>query len=151
MPRCSVCQHPERHQIEMLKLAGASFDTLVEKFGLRNRDVLWRHMHKHVSAAHRAALVADIPLTELAERAAADGVSLLDHLKIVRASLMSMYLTAVAAGEPRTATLVAGRLLETLRDCIAMNWAEVHDFEDEEVEGALGEIGFRWRRRHELL
>jgi hypothetical protein len=38
----------------------------------------------------------------------------------------------------------AGDLVEALRDGVAVDGAEGDDFEEEEVEGALGEVGFGW-------
>jgi hypothetical protein len=121
LAKCSLCHHPERHRIEMLRLAGTPLEALSERFALGDtiaagRDRLWRHMRQHVTRDHRAALLADIPLSELAERAASENASVLDHLQIVRSNLMGMFLTAAGAGEAKTAALVSGRLLETLRD-----------------------------------
>lgn len=121
MAKCSICSHPERSRIEMLRLAGASLESLSERFALGDtvpagRDRLWRHMKNHVTQADRAALVADIPLTELADRAAAEGASLLDHLNIIRANLMRLFIVASGAGDTRAAAAVSGRLLEALRD-----------------------------------
>lgn len=116
--RCTICNHPERTRIEMLRIAGTSLDALVKRFELGDggRDRLWRHMKAHVSDADRAALVADIPLSELAARAAAENMSLLDYLKVVRGGLMQLFLAAVAAGDLNGSPRVAGRLLESLRD-----------------------------------
>lgn len=105
----------------MLRLAGASLESLAERFSLGStipagRDRLWRHMRDHVTADHRAALLADVPLSELAEKAAAQNASLLDHLNIVRMNLMTLFLSAAGAGEHKAAALVSGRLLECLRD-----------------------------------
>jgi hypothetical protein len=36
-------------------------------------------------------------------------------------------------------------LFEALGDGVAVNWTEGDDFENEEVEGALREVGFGWR------
>ena len=38
----------------------------------------------------------------------------------------------------------AGDLFEALGDGVAVDGTEGDDFEDEEVEGALGEVGFGW-------
>lgn len=121
-PKCSICSHPERTRIEMLRLAGLSLDSTVTRFGLGEggRDRLWRHMKNHVSASDRAALVADIPIQELAEKAASEGGSILDHLAIVRSGLMKLYVAAVGVGDARAAAPLAGRLAEVLRDQAAL-------------------------------
>ena len=85
---CTVCRHAERMRIEMLRLAGSTADTLASRFGLK-RDAIYRHMANHVSASTKAALIADTPLKDLADRAAAEGVSLIDYLAIVRTTVMT--------------------------------------------------------------
>jgi hypothetical protein len=112
-PRCTVCRHAERARIELLRLAGVSLDNLASQFGVK-RDAVHRHMAKHVSDADKAAYLADIPLDQLKARAADEGVSLLDFLRIVRATLIRRFQIAAEAGDNHATASLAGRLNETL-------------------------------------
>ena len=80
----------------MARLSGASLDSIATKFGIK-RDAIWRHMEAHVDADRRAMLVADVPLKELADRAAREGVSLLDYFAVIRSTLMSQMIAAASA------------------------------------------------------
>jgi hypothetical protein len=97
----------------MTRLAGASLDHLAATFGIE-RTMIWRHMRDHVSAADKAAYIADIPVQEMVARAAAEGVSLLDYVKIVRASLVKQFHLAVAVNDSRAVAALAGKLHESI-------------------------------------
>jgi hypothetical protein len=71
--QCSICRHPLRHQIEMARVAGASVAAIGLKFGI-HKDAVWRHCRDHLDEAARASYLADIPLSELAERANAESM-----------------------------------------------------------------------------
>lgn len=118
MAKCTICAHPDRYQIELLSISGASLVSLVERFKLGDggKDRLWRHMKAHVNAETRALMVADVPLSELAARAAEEGASLLDHIRIVRSGLMQLFIACRSSGDAKSAAAVAGRLLELFRD-----------------------------------
>ena len=111
--RCKVCSHPERHRIEMLRLAGSSSDALSARFGLK-RDSIYRHMAAHVSANDKAALIADVPLRELADRAADEGLSLLSYFGIVRSTLIAQMLGAAGANDRNGTASLAGRAIDVL-------------------------------------
>ncbi|WP_256807772.1 hypothetical protein [Bradyrhizobium sp. Bra64] len=112
--RCQVCRHPERWRIELLRAGGASLDSLGEKFGV-DRDAIWRHWSKHVSAEMKASyLCGPAQLAELAEKAAAEGDSVLDHLRMIRTVLTGQLAAMTEAGDGRGAAYVAGRLTSTL-------------------------------------
>ena len=110
---CTVCRHPERARVEMLRLAGVSLDTIAEQFDL-SRDAVWRHMGKHLSEADKAAYLAEVPLAEMLARAADEGVSLLDFFKIVRGTLMKQFQLAASVNDRRAVAALAGKLNETL-------------------------------------
>src|SRR5258708_5902304 len=113
-PRCQVCRHPERWRIELLRAGGASFESLAAKFGV-DRDPGWRHWHQHVSEdMKRQYLVGPAQLAELAEVAASEGASVLDHLKAVRTILMAQLASVSEAGDARASAFVAGRLIDAL-------------------------------------
>ena len=112
--RCQVCRHPERWRIELLQASGASLDRLADKFDLQ-RDAIHRHWHKHVSTEMKASyLCGPSQLAELAERAAVEGDSVLDHLRMVRTVLTGQLAAMTEAGDGRGAAYVAGRLTSTL-------------------------------------
>lgn len=99
----------------MARLAGASLDTVAAKFEC-SRDSVWRHMDKHVDDDRRAMLVADVPLKELADRAAEEGVSLLDYFAVIRSTLMTQMLAAASVHDRHATAVLAGRAVEALRE-----------------------------------
>src|SRR3954447_3876440 len=110
---CTVCKHPDRARIEMLRLAGVGLDKIAEQFGV-SRDAVWRHTGKHLSEADKAAYLAEVPLAEMLVRAADEGVSLLDFFKIVRGTLMKQFQLAASVNDRRAVAALAGKLNETL-------------------------------------
>jgi hypothetical protein len=112
--RCQVCRHPERWRLELLRAGGASLDSLAEKFGLE-RDAIHRHWHNHVTDEMKASyLCGPSQLAELAEKAAAEGDSVLDYLRMIRTVLTGQLAAMTEAGDGRGAAYVAGRLTKTL-------------------------------------
>src|SRR5258708_6669522 len=112
--RCQVCRHPERWRIELLRAGGASLDALGEKFSV-DRDAIWRHWQNHVTTEMKASyLCGPAQLAELAEKAAAEGDSVLDHLRMIRTVLTGQLAAMTEAGDGRGAAYVAGRLTATL-------------------------------------
>ena len=99
----------------MARLAGASLDAISGKFGV-SRDVVWRHMARHVDADRRSMLVADVPLKELADRAAEEGISLIDYLGIVRSAVMNQLINASSMNDRHGTAVLAGRAVEVLRE-----------------------------------
>ncbi len=113
-PRCTVCQAPERWRVELLRAGGASFESLATKFNL-GADAIARHWNKHVTADAKATYLAGpAQLDALATRAAAEGDSVLDYLRIVRTSLLSSLAACSEAGDARGVALVAGTLIAAL-------------------------------------
>ena len=113
-PRCQVCRHAERWRIQLLRAGGASLDSLGEKFGV-HRDAVHRHWRDHVPVELKAGYLAGpVQLQELAEKAADEGGSILDHLHAVRVLLMGQLACMVQAGDGRGAAYVAGRLTSVL-------------------------------------
>ncbi|WP_439399348.1 hypothetical protein ACRQ5Q_18405 [Bradyrhizobium sp. PMVTL-01] len=112
--RCQVCRHPERWRVELLRAGGASLDALADKFSL-DRDAIWRHWQKHVSDEMKASyLCGPAQLAELAEKAASEGDSVLDHLRMVRTVLTGQLAAMNEAGDGRGVAYVAGRLTSVL-------------------------------------
>src|SRR5690349_20290252 len=113
--QCTICSHAERYQIELALVSGVSTRAIAKKFGV-SRDAAWRHHTNHVPAERRTQLVAGpLKLTELAQKAADEGLALIDYLSMVRSVLLSRFLvTAETDDRPGTA-MIGGRLLECLR------------------------------------
>jgi hypothetical protein len=112
--RCQVCRHDERWRIELLRAGGASLDSLAAKFGV-DRDAIWRHWRDHVTDEAKAGyLVGPAELATLAERAAIEGDSVLDNLRLCRTVLTGQLAVMTEAGDGRGAAYVAGQLTRTL-------------------------------------
>ena len=114
--RCTVCAHPERHRIELLRLAGTPTDTIVERYPELGRDAVYRHMANHVDAETKAAMIADVPLAELAERAVKEGQSLLDYFQIIRSTVMATMQRAAAVNDYTGTAALAKRAADVNRD-----------------------------------
>jgi hypothetical protein len=113
-PPCIVCRHADRALIEATRIAGASLDNIARKFNI-SRDCVHRHMTNHVSEADRLQHISDIPVQELAERAANEGVSLLDYFAIVRGILLQQFQLCASVNDKNGVAILAGRLTEVLR------------------------------------
>lgn len=97
-----------------MRAGGASLDSLAEKFSV-DRDAIWRHWQNHVTTEMKASyLCGPAQLAELAEKAAAEGDSVLDHLRMIRTVLTGQLAAMTEAGDGRGAAYVAGRLTSTL-------------------------------------
>jgi hypothetical protein len=113
--KCTICAHEQRYQIELALVSGVSCRAVARKYSV-SRDSAWRHLKNHVPSERRAELVAG-PLkpAELAQRAADEGMTLLEYVAMVRNSLMARFLAASEADDRQGTALVAGRLLDCLR------------------------------------
>lgn len=97
------------------RFAGASLDSIAAKYSI-GRDALWRHMAKHVSEDLKAQYIVDVPVKELAARASAEGLSVLDYLAIVRGVLLQEFQLAAGVHDKHATASLAGRLTEVLRE-----------------------------------
>jgi len=113
---CKVCSHPLRHEIEQLRVAGCSLDAIAAKYDGVLRDSIHRHMQNHVSEASKAVYLADVPLSEVAERAAKEGGSLLNYLSLVRTTVFQQLLLASSVNDGNRVAVLAGRATEVLRE-----------------------------------
>ena len=100
--RCIVCGHPDRVLIEAARVAGCSLDTIAAKHSI-SRDAIFRHMKNHVDDAARADYLANIPMKDLAAKAAEEGVSVLQYFSVIRGILMSQFQLAASVND-RNAT-----------------------------------------------
>jgi hypothetical protein len=73
-------------------------------------------MHAHIDEADRAALIADLPMKEMARRAAEEGISVVDYLKVVREVLMRQLLAAASSGDRIGTSSLSGRAIECLKE-----------------------------------
>lgn len=113
--QCTVCKHERLYEIELALCSGVSGRAVAKKYGV-SQDAAKRHLKNHVTDERKAELVAGpLSIAELAQKAADEGMSLLDYLAIVRNALMSRFLAASEADDRQGACLVSGRLLECLR------------------------------------
>jgi hypothetical protein len=114
-PTCSICQHPKRHEIEALRAAGCSLDSIASKCGA-HRDAIWRHWTKHVTNDVKSQYLADIPIAEVAERAAKEGGSLLSYLSLVRTTIFNQMMIAASTNDGFRVATLAGRAIEALKE-----------------------------------
>jgi hypothetical protein len=111
---CLVCQHKDRVRIEASRVAGVSLDNLSRKFAV-SRDSIFRHMRDHVDDDLRAQYLLEVPIKDLAEAAAAENVSVLEYLSIVRATLLQQFQLAASCNDKNGVAILGGRLTEVLR------------------------------------
>jgi len=107
--------HPDRIRIEATRIAGASLDAIAAKCGV-SRDAVHRHMHRHVSEDVQNQYRLDVPVRELAAKAADEGVSLLGYFSIVRGVLLQQFQLAASVNDKNGTAVLAGRLTEVLRE-----------------------------------
>src|SRR5260370_16269914 len=98
-PICSICKHENRVLIEQTRIAGASLDSIALKFGC-SRDSVHRHMANHVSQDLLAQYLADAPIKELAQKAAAEGMSVLQYLSFIPIPLINQFQMAPSLHHP---------------------------------------------------
>jgi hypothetical protein len=111
---CQICRHPDRVLIEQTRVAGASLDNIARKYNC-HRDAIHRHMRNHVPEDLKAEYLAGVDLKKLAQKAADEGMSVLQYLSIVRATLMSEFQLSAAVHDRHATSALAGRLVEVLR------------------------------------
>jgi hypothetical protein len=111
---CTICRNDERWRIELLRASGVGLDAIAAKFNV-SRDAVHRHWTLHVTPEMKANyLCGPAQLSQLAEKAAHEGDSVLDHLRMVRTVLTGQLAAMSEAGDGRGAAYVAGRLTATL-------------------------------------
>lgn len=113
-PKGHLHRHPDRLAIELASLSGMSLDRIAERFAVK-RDSIWRHM-KSLDPAYRAALVSDVPLEEMAARAAKEGLSLLDQLMVLRQSLLHAAIEAKASGDHYAHATLSNAAVNAIRE-----------------------------------
>jgi hypothetical protein len=112
--RCKVCSHDEKWRIELLKASGAGSEALSRKFGV-SADSIDRHWRSHVDDQAKVGHLAGIAnLEKLAEKAATEGESVLDYLRVCRNTLLTQLSVTALAGDARTIGYLTGQLVHVL-------------------------------------
>ncbi len=109
MPRCSVCSHPQRREIDIGLLRGLSIRDAANRFNL-SRAAVGRHKQNHIPV--RIARIESSQNARDEERAARDVGEELAHLWDEAAAVLE---EARASGAPKTA-LAAIKELRHLLD-----------------------------------
>ena len=111
---------PGAPPVELKRAHGQTLEALAEEFGL-SRQAIWRHWRDHVTDEAKAGYLAGaLKLEELKERAEAEQMSLLDYFGVMRSILTAQFCAAAEAGAHGSTALLAGRLLECLKQIAAL-------------------------------
>jgi len=110
---CTICKHPNRALIEQARVVGCSLDAISAKYGV-SRDALHRHCKNHLSDDLRSEYLAQVPLRELAEKAAAEGLTVLEYLSLVRGILVQQLQLASSVNDRNGVSNIARTLNDTL-------------------------------------
>ncbi|MGJ4928723.1 hypothetical protein ACQR1I_13620 [Bradyrhizobium sp. HKCCYLS2038] len=114
-PKCSICSHKSRHQIEIGLAHGISHEALARRFNV-SHDAIGRHAKNHVTPAMRAAiLTAQAPSKiDLAELQATEQEGLLSQLVHQRARLQQLAAMAGDYGDVGAAINAEGKITANL-------------------------------------
>ena len=114
-PRCTICNHPARPQIDLAIATGVAKRAIAERFQV-SRDAVWRHGQTHLTAEMRAALATKLLQREGDTRRILleEGAGVSEALKAIRGPLFGLFLATVDTGDNRAATALSGRLHENL-------------------------------------
>ena len=104
--RCTVCDHPQREEIDRQLVCGGSYRKIADQFSLSFGSIS-RHKDGHIPAALVKAHDAD----EVAQ-----GDTLMDQVKALQAEAVDILAEARAAGDLKTALLGIGKA----RDCLEL-------------------------------
>ena len=103
---CTICVHPERHEMEAALVTGTSQRTVAQQWGV-SRDALRRHVaHNHITPAIIAIQ---------AEREHAGAVTLLDRVESLIRRTERLLTAAEASGAVTTALAAVREQRELLR------------------------------------
>jgi hypothetical protein len=99
----------------MARAGGCSLDSIASRFSA-HRDAIWRHWTRHVSNDVKSQYLADVSISEIAEKAAREGGSVLNYLSLVRTTLFNQLLLAAAANDSYRTAVLAGKAIDALRE-----------------------------------
>jgi hypothetical protein len=117
---CTICMHPQRPQIEMMRVAGVPFRTLAKEFGV-TKDALCRHWAAHVTEKRKGELMAGPAAVEgLVNAAAKESRSALEFLRVTHSILFNQFINAAEGGDKRSVIDTAKPMLDALREVAKM-------------------------------
>lgn len=113
--KCLICRHPRRFEIELALASGGSSHAVAKRFGT-SADSAWRHWTRHVDDVRkRRLLIGPVSIREAADKAAKEGIGLIDALGLIRGTLLELFQRVSTAGDAHATALISARLLEALR------------------------------------
>ena len=114
-PRCTICNHPARPQIDLAIATGLSKQAVAQRFRV-SRDAVWRHAQAHLTAEMRAALATKLLQREgdMRRILLEEGTGVVEALKAIRGPLFGLFLVAVDTGDSKAAAALAARLHESI-------------------------------------
>ena len=113
---CGCCRHPDRVQIELKAMEGASLSAIAKQYGPGrglSRWALSRHMANHVTPARKAELAGTSVVADLVAEAAKEDRSLLDGYRLNRKIATNRLLACAEVGDTSGLNLMLARLNET--------------------------------------
>src|SRR5882724_9294196 len=113
--RCTICQHPQRPNIDLAIATGISRRLIAARFKV-SADAEWRHGREHLTPEIRAALATKVLAREgdMHRILLEEGSGVVEALKAIRGPLFGMFLAAIDLGDAKAATAISGRLHESL-------------------------------------
>jgi hypothetical protein len=113
--RCTICQHPQRPNIDLAIATGISRRLIAARFKV-SADAAWRHGRAYLTPEIRAALATKVLAREgdMRRILLEEGTGVVEVLKAIRGPLFGMFLAAVDLGDAKAATALSGRLHESL-------------------------------------
>jgi hypothetical protein len=115
MPRCTICLHPQLHEIEQALITGQSFRAVAVRFGT-SAAALFRHKQDHLA-------VALLKAQEAAE--VVHGDTLLEQVHALQTKTLTILARAEAAGQ-LTVALQAVREARGCLELLARLLGELH-------------------------
>jgi hypothetical protein len=114
--KCTVCNHPDRAQIDLAIASGLAKKRIAARFGGLSMDAVWRHGKDHLPAEMRAALALRLIRKEGDTRAVLleEGASSIEAIRALRGPMFARFLAACDCGDDRSAAQLAGRIHEGL-------------------------------------
>ncbi len=114
--RCSICQHPQRPNIDLAIATGVSRRMIAQRYNV-GPDSVWRHGREHLTDEMRAALATKVLQREGDTRRVLleEGANVIEARKAIRGPLFGLFLTAVDVGDGKAAAAISGRLHGSLQ------------------------------------
>src|SRR5260370_36855027 len=103
--RCTICQHPQRPNIDLAIATGISRRLIAARFKV-SADAAWRHGRAHLTPEIRAALATKVLAREgdMRRILLEEGTGVVEVLTAIRGPLFGMFLVRVDLADPEAAT-----------------------------------------------